>query len=321
MMVNTKASVRPIAIPWAGHPSDDVDLNWFRLGYLVHDVSRMRRTLYDQHLKSLGITRSQWWVLANISRQPRHGVVSSTLARDIDVCKVTLSGIIDRLEIAGYVYRWPDKKDKRAKRIYITESGYQLIDEMRTIIDCSGVSDGAACATVTTPEIARALGRTDLVTIKPLQITTSSGRETQMSDWDGSYVPNTRNAAKRAHAEAGITDSKSQLSLTEVHDCFSITERVTMEDLGLSEDGQAGRDVLDSKFDRDGAIPCQIDGGLKCFGHPIGASGPRMAYEIYTQPLGRAGARQLSNPSIGLMHKLAGVPYQGAAAISILGLL
>lgn len=196
-----------------------------------------------------------------------------------------------------------------------------MISDPLGLFDCSGVSDGAACAIVTTPEIARALGKRDLVSIKALQLATSSGREIQMSEWDGSYVPNTRNAAARAYAEAGITDPQSQLSLTEVHDCFSITELVTMEDLGLSADGRAVFDTLDGKFDRDGAVPCQIDGGLKCFGHPIGATGLRMAYEIYSQLLDRAGPRQLKSPSMGLTHNLGGVPYQGVAAISILGLM
>lgn len=195
-----------------------------------------------------------------------------------------------------------------------------MISDPLGLFDCSGVSDGCACAIVTTPEIARALGKTDLVTIKALQLTTSSGRETQMSEWDGSYVPNTRNAAIKAYKEAGIDDPRTQLSLTEVHDCFSITELVTMEDLFLSDDGRAVFDVLDGKYDRDGKVPCQIDGGLKCFGHPIGASGLRMAYEIYSQLLGRAGERQLSSPTMGLTHNLGGVPYQGVAAISILGL-
>jgi acetyl-CoA C-acetyltransferase len=195
-----------------------------------------------------------------------------------------------------------------------------MIADPLGLFDCSGVSDGAACAIVTTPEIARALGKRDVVTIKALQLSTSSGRESQMSDWDGSNVPNTRKAAARAYKEAGIDDPGKQLSLTEVHDCFSITELVTMEDLGLSSDGRAVFDVLDGKFDRDGAIPCQIDGGLKCFGHPIGATGLRMAYEVYNQLLGRAGERQLPSPSMGLTHNLGGVPYQGVAAISILGL-
>jgi acetyl-CoA C-acetyltransferase len=196
-----------------------------------------------------------------------------------------------------------------------------MISDPLGLFDCSGVSDGSACAIVTTPEIARAMGKLDVVTIKALQLSTSSGRETQMSHWDGSYVPNTRTAAARAYKEAGIEDPRTQLSLTEVHDCFSITELVTMEDLGLSDDGRAVFDVLDGKYDRDGAVPCQIDGGLKCFGHPIGASGLRMAYEVYSQLLGRAGARQLANPSMGLTHNLGGVPYQGVAAISILGLM
>ena len=195
-----------------------------------------------------------------------------------------------------------------------------MISDPLGLFDCSGVSDGSACAIVTTPEIARALGKTDVVTIKALQLSTSSGRETQMSDWNGSYVPNTRNAATRAYREAGIDNPREQLNLTEVHDCFSITELVTMEDLFLSDDGRAVFDILDGRYDRDGAIPCQIDGGLKCFGHPIGASGLRMAYEVYNQLLGRAGERQLGSPSLGLTHNLGGVPYQGVAAISILGL-
>jgi len=196
-----------------------------------------------------------------------------------------------------------------------------MIAEPLGLYDCCGVSDGAAAAIVTTPEIARALGKKDLVTIKAIQLSISSGIESTTNLWDGSYVRNTRAAATRAYKEAGITKPREQLSLMEVHDCFSITELVTMEDLFISKDGEAVTDVLDGFYDRDGGgIPCQVDGGLKCFGHPIGASGLRMAYENYTQLLGRAGKRQLSNPSLGLSHNLGGVPYLGIAAISILGL-
>jgi acetyl-CoA acetyltransferase len=140
------------------------------------------------------------------------------------------------------------------------------------------------------------------------------------NQWDGSYVRNTRNAAAKAYKEAGIKDPKSQLSLIEVHDCFSITELVTMEDLFLSEDGHAVTDILDGFYDRNGKVPCQVDGGLKCFGHPIGASGLRMVYEIYNQLLGRAGERQLPNVSLGLTHNLGGVPYLGVAAVAVIGL-
>jgi len=195
-----------------------------------------------------------------------------------------------------------------------------MIADPLGVFDCCGVSDGSACAIVTTPEIARSLGRKDLVTIKALQLSASCGRESGMGEWDGSSVVNTRLAAAAAYKEAGITDPRRQLSQIEVHDCFSITELVTMEDLGVSADGQAWRDVLDGVFDADGALPCQIDGGLKCFGHPVGATGLRMVYEHYLQLLGRAGERQLKNPTLGLSHNLGGVPYNGVAAISIVGL-
>lgn len=199
-----------------------------------------------------------------------------------------------------------------------------MIAEPLGLYDCCGVSDGAAAAIVTTPAIARALGRRDLVTVKALQLVTASGVESGATGWDGSHVRTTRLAAARAYAEAGITNAREQLDLIEVHDCFSITELVTMEDLGISADGQAVKDVLDGFYDREGVggagVPCQVDGGLKCFGHPIAASGLRMAYEVYTQLLGRAGPRQLKSPALGLTHNLGGVPYLGVAAVSVLGL-
>jgi acetyl-CoA C-acetyltransferase len=122
-----------------------------------------------------------------------------------------------------------------------------------------------------------------------------------------------------AYREAGIQDPARELSLLEVHDCFSITELVTYEDLHISERGRAVRDVMDGRYDRDGPMPCQIDGGLKCFGHPIGASGLRMIYEVYLQLLGRAGERQLNDPRCGLTHNLGGFPFQNICAISIIG--
>ncbi len=196
-----------------------------------------------------------------------------------------------------------------------------MIADPLGLYDCCGVSDGAACAIVTTPDIARSLGKKEVVTIKALQLSLSCGRETGTSEWDSSYVRNTRVAARNAYVEAGIDKPREQIHMMEVHDCFSITELVTMEDLGISEDGGAIRDVLDGFFDADGGVPCQIDGGLKCFGHPVGASGLRMVYENYLQLLGRAGARQLRSPTCGLSHNLGGVPYNGVAAVAIVGLL
>ena len=187
------------------------------------------------------------------------------------------------------------------------------------LFDCCGVSDGSACAIVTTPEIAKSMGKKNLVSVKALQLAVSNGTEQSHNSWDGSYFMTTRKAAARAYKEAGIEKPRDEVSMFECHDCFSITELVTMEDLYLSEEGQAWRDVLDGFYNSDGQIPCQIDGGLKCFGHPIGASGLRMLYEMYTQLQGNAGARQLDDPRFGLTHNLGGAPHRNVASISIVG--
>ncbi|MBI2863780.1 MAG: acetyl-CoA acetyltransferase [Chloroflexi bacterium] len=187
------------------------------------------------------------------------------------------------------------------------------------LFDCCGVSDGAACAVVTTPEIARSMGKQDLVAVKALQIAVTSGSEVGHNSWDGHHFVTAASCSKKAYKEAGITNPREELSMMEVHDCFSITELVTMEDLYISERGEAWKDALEGFYDRDGKVPCQIDGGLKCFGHPIGASGLRMMYEMYNQLLGRAGQRQLANPRFGLTHNLGGRPTENVCSVGIVG--
>lgn len=194
-----------------------------------------------------------------------------------------------------------------------------MIAEPLGLFDCCGVSDGAAAAIVTTPEIAKSLGKKDLITVKALQLSVSNGLESAHNSWDGSYFHTARIASKKAYEEAGIKDPRKEVSMMEVHDCFSITELVTMEDLYISREGEAWKDVLDGFYDADGQVPCQIDGGLKCFGHPIGASGLRMLYEMYLQLQGRAGARQLKNPKIGMTHNLGGAPSMNVCSVAIIG--
>jgi len=193
------------------------------------------------------------------------------------------------------------------------------------LYDCCGVSDGAACAIVTTPQIARALHPDrEVVTVKALELSVSNGEEQCFSGpgaWDGAGIRTAREAGARAYASAGVDDPRRQIHMAEVHDCFSITEAVLMEDLQFSAPGRAITDVLDGVFDRDGALPVQPDGGLKCFGHPIGASGLRMVYEVWLQIHGRAGARQLPRVDLGLTHNLGGHPHQNVCAVSIVGRL
>lgn len=215
------------------------------------------------------------------------------------------------------------KNPKAHLRNRITEEQVMnapMIAEPLGLFDCCGVSDGSACAIVTTPEIAKALGKRDLVTVKAIQLSSSNGAEAEYNAWDGSYFATTRVAANKAYKEAGITNPREQISLFEVHDCFSITELVTMEDLFISPEGGAVKDIMDGFYDADGKVPCQIDGGLKCFGHPIGASGIRMIYEMYLQMHGRAGERQRQEePVFGMTHNLGGFPHQNICSMTIIG--
>ena len=189
------------------------------------------------------------------------------------------------------------------------------------LFDCCGVSDGSAAAIVCTPEIAKKLKPNDpLVKVKALQIAVSSGEEAMYDKWDGASVMTTRVASKRAYEEAGIKDPRTEISMMEVHDCFSITELCTMEDLWISPEGGAPEDILGGFYDLDGQIPCQPDGGLKCFGHPIGASGIRMIFEMYNQLLGRwPEDRAVKDPKFGLTHNLGGVPNNNVCSIAIFG--
>ena len=189
------------------------------------------------------------------------------------------------------------------------------------LFDCCGVSDGAAAAIVTTPEIAKSLKpNQDVVKVKSLQVSASSGEEAQFNSWDGAHFMTTRVAATKAYEEAGIKDPRKEISMMEVHDCFSITELVTMEDLHISAKGGACDDVLNGFYDLNGQVPCQVDGGLKCFGHPIGASGLRMIYAMYEQLLDRVpDERKVKNARMGLTHNLGGVPSWNVCGLSIIG--
>jgi acetyl-CoA C-acetyltransferase len=187
------------------------------------------------------------------------------------------------------------------------------------LLDCCGVSDGAAAAIVCRADMANDF-MADPVLVKALQIGISSGEELGYRTWDGTYVETTTRTAARAYEEAGIKDPRKEINMMELHDCFSITELVTYEDLQISPRGKARNDIEDGFFSLEGTIPSQPDGGLKCFGHPIGASGLRMLYEMYKQLQGKAGERQLKNPTIGLTQNLGGLPQMNVVSIAIIGL-
>ena len=144
----------------------------FRLGFLIHDVSRLRRTLFDREMRPLGVTHAQWWTLAQLSRGGSAGMAQAELARLLGLGKVAVSGMVERLEAAGLVERRPDPANGRIKRVLMTPRGRETIDRMRRIGRAvnAAVFDGLTSEQIATTEhalatlrrnITRALGNGD----------------------------------------------------------------------------------------------------------------------------------------------------------------
>ncbi|MBW2062103.1 MAG: acetyl-CoA acetyltransferase [Deltaproteobacteria bacterium] len=184
------------------------------------------------------------------------------------------------------------------------------------LFDCCGNSDGAACAIVTTAAKARDF-RSDSVYLKGFGIATDSMLPHFRPGFSWTSFDSLVKSSHKAYEMAGIKNPREELDVAEVHDCFSITELLIYEDFGFSPRGSAREDVDAGFFTREGGLPVNIDGGLKCFGHPIGASGLRMTYEVYKQLQGKADLpeRQIKNPRLGLAHTFGGPPQISAVAI------
>jgi acetyl-CoA C-acetyltransferase len=186
------------------------------------------------------------------------------------------------------------------------------------IFDCCGVSDGAAAAIVTRADLAKNFRR-DPIYIKAIGVSVGPRLDLMTQDYDFVHVEENVRASKMAYAEAGISNARKELSIAEVHDCFTVHEMVIYEDLGWSERGRARDDIEAGAFTLKGELPVNTDGGLKCFGHPLGASGLRMQYEVYKQLQEKGGPRQVKNPRLGLTHNLGGNIWGGISCVSITG--
>jgi len=186
------------------------------------------------------------------------------------------------------------------------------------LYDCCGVSDGAAAAIVVRAGMAKDF-RSDPVYVKALAVTAGARQGCMRQDYDYVHIEENVRASRAAYEQAGIRDPRKELSLAEVHDCFTCHELVLYEDLGFSPRGKAGEDIEAGAFSLTGELPVNTDGGLKCFGHPLGATGLRMMYEVYKQLQGKAGPRQVKDPRLGLAHNLGGNPGMGIASCVILG--
>ena len=186
------------------------------------------------------------------------------------------------------------------------------------LYDCCGVSDGSAAAVITTPENAKNF-RDDYILAKGFGLAVGGGQGMLRDYYDFTHFDETRYASRMAYEAAGIKDPREEVDLAIVHDCFSITELIIYEDMGWSKEGGAGEDIESGFFTLEGGLPVNTDGGLKCFGHPIGASGLRMVYEVYKQLQGKAGPRQIKKADIGVTQNLGGAPGSFTCAVSIWG--
>jgi acetyl-CoA C-acetyltransferase len=190
------------------------------------------------------------------------------------------------------------------------------------IFDCSGVSDGAAAAVIVRAEDARRYTDRPLY-VKALSFIAGPAAGPIDPGYDYTTFPEVVASAEDAYRQAGIKDPRQELAMAEVHDCFTPTELVLMEDLGFSTRGTAWKDVLAGVFDLDGELAVNPDGGLKSFGHPIGASGLRMLFEAWLQLRGEAGKRQIASVGRGrrlaMTHNLGGAPGECVSFVSIVG--
>ncbi len=185
--------------------------------------------------------------------------------------------------------------------------------------DCCAMSDGAAAIIITTPEIAKSYNHAnDYVLVKANAIAVETLTPWYKPSFGFTAFTSTKKASALAYKEAGIQDPKKEINVVECHDCFTITELINIQDLGLSAIGKAPAELKEGKFNVEGGqIPVNPSGGLKCFGHPIGATGCRMIYEVTKQIQGRADGLQVKNASLGLCHNLGG-PFS-VATVTILG--
>ena len=185
--------------------------------------------------------------------------------------------------------------------------------------DCCAVSDGSAAIVITRPEIAKdTKHKDDYVVVKANALAIQSLHPMYKVSYNWLGFPATRDAARVAYAEAGITDPLKEIDFAEVHDCFTSTELFNIGDLGFVADGKdAPAFVRDGHADVEGEVPINPSGGLKCFGHPIGATGCRMIYEVTKQLQGRADGMQVKDAKLGMAHNLGGPG--SVCSVTILG--
>ncbi|MGH9207587.1 MAG: acetyl-CoA acetyltransferase [Acidimicrobiales bacterium] len=191
------------------------------------------------------------------------------------------------------------------------------------IFDCSGVSDGSAAAIMVRSEDAHRYCENPLY-VKALAFAAGPAAGPADPSYDYTTFEEVVRSAEDAYRQAGIVDPRDEIAMAEVHDCFTPTELVLMEDLGFADRGSAWKEELAGTFDLDGALAVNPDGGLKSFGHPVGASGLRMLFECWLQLRGEAPDNRRvaaidNGKKLGLTHNLGGGPGECVSFVSVVG--
>ncbi|UCF49904.1 MAG: thiolase domain-containing protein [Thermoplasmatales archaeon] len=170
------------------------------------------------------------------------------------------------------------------------------------VFDCCANADGAACVIMTNEKLAKKFNDT------PVWFEGLGSASAQMSLLRRPNlveIPSAVEAAKQAYKQANV--EPSNISVADVHDCFTIAEIMAYENLGFCEKGKGGKFIEEKQSYIGGKNPVNVDGGLKAKGHPVGATGVSMTTEIVKQLRGEAGKRQVSGADIGLTHNVGGI--------------
>jgi acetyl-CoA C-acetyltransferase len=256
---------------------------------------------------------------SNLTAPATFSLLAPAYAKKYGVDEGQLKDVLARIAWKNHENGAKNPKAQFRKSVPIEKiKGSPRVAGMLGVFDCSGVSDGSACAILCRAEDAHRYTDHPIL-IKALAFAAGPAEGYFSQDYDFTTFPEVVASSADAYKQAGVTNPREEISMAEVHDCFTPTELVLMEDLGFSPRGQAWKDALDGRFDLAGPQPINPDGGLKSFGHPIGASGLRMMYEMWLQLRGEAGPRQIPSPRLGLTHNLGGAPGRCVSFVSIVG--
>ncbi len=260
--------------------------------------------------------------LRTVTAAAMFSMVAPAYARRYGVDDATMREVLARIAVKNHANGARNPRAQFRRAVSVDDVCRAPVVAGRLgVLDCAGVADGAAAAVVVRAGDARRFTDRPLY-VKALSLVAGNGSGLSDPTYDYTHFPECAAAAADAYAQAGITDPRRQLALAEVHDCFTPTELVLMEDLGFSARGRAWHDVLDDVFTLHGELPVNPDGGLKSFGHPVGASGLRMMFECWLQLREEAPPdRQVDvRRRLALTHNLGGYPGEMVSFVSVLGL-